>query len=97
MLSGFCCVQLSETLWTVAHQGFSVRGDSPGKNTGVGSHALLQGEFLTEGSNPRLLCLLLWQAGSLPLVPPGKPPPPCYISRTMSISQMRNLRLCGFI
>ena len=28
--------------------------DSPGKNTGVGCHALLQGIFLTQGSN---LCL----------------------------------------
>ena len=32
--------------------------DSPGKNTGVGCHALLQGTFLTQGSNPRLLSLL---------------------------------------
>ena len=44
--------------------------DSPGKNTGVGCHFLLQGIFPTQGSNPRLLCLLHWQAGSLPLVPP---------------------------
>ena len=28
---------------------------SPGKNTGVGCHALLQGVFLTQGSNPRSL------------------------------------------
>ena len=35
--------------------GFSVHGDSPGKNTGVGGHALLQGVFLTQGSNPGLL------------------------------------------
>ena len=28
--------------------------DSPGKNTGVGCHALLQGIFLTQGSNPGL-------------------------------------------
>ena len=28
--------------------------DSPGKNTGVGSHCLLQGIFLTQGSNPGL-------------------------------------------
>ena len=47
--------------------------DSPGKNTGVGCHALLQGIFLTQGSNPCVLCLLHWQVGSLPLVPPGKP------------------------
>ena len=41
-------------------------------NTGVGSHVLLQGIFLTQGSNPHLLHLLHWQAGSLPLVPAGK-------------------------
>ena len=34
---------------------------------------LLQGNFPTQGLNPCLLCLLHWQAGSLPLVPPGKP------------------------
>ena len=28
--------------------------DSPGKNTGVGCHALLQGIFQTQGSNPQL-------------------------------------------
>ena len=47
--------------------------DSPGKNTGVGCHALLQGIFPIQGLNPCFLCLLQWQAGSLPLVPPGKP------------------------
>ena len=31
--------------------GSSIRGDSPGKNTGVGSHALLQGILPTQGSN----------------------------------------------
>ena len=29
--------------------------NSPGKNTGVGCHFLLQGIFLTQGSNPHLL------------------------------------------
>ena len=29
--------------------------DSPGKNTGVGSHSLLRGIFLTQGLNPGLL------------------------------------------
>ena len=47
--------------------------DSPDKNTGVGCHALLQGIFLTQGSNPYLLHLPHWQAGSLPLAPPEKP------------------------
>ena len=35
-------------------QGSSVHQDSPGKNTGVGCHALLQGIFPTQGSNPSL-------------------------------------------
>ena len=48
--------------------------DSPGKNTGVGCHFLLQGIFLTQWLNQHLLCLLHWQAGSLPPVPPGKHP-----------------------
>ena len=51
----------------------SVHVDSPGKNTRVGCHALLHKVFLTQGSNPSLLCLLHLQAGSLPLAPPGKP------------------------
>ena len=74
------CVQATLQLYTAicnpvdySPPGSSVHGDSPGKNTGVGCHALLQGIFLTQGSNPRLLCLLHWQVGSLPLVPPGEP------------------------
>ena len=47
--------------------------DSPGKNTGVGCHTFPQGIFLIQGSNPHVFCLLHWQAGSLPLAPPGKP------------------------
>ena len=43
------------------------------KNTGVGCHFLLQGIFPTQESNLPLLCLLHWQAGSLPLAPPRKP------------------------
>ena len=37
----------------------------------MGCHFLLQRISQTQGSNPRLLCLLHRQAGSLPLVPPG--------------------------
>ena len=48
--------------------------DSPGKNTGVGCHFLLQGIFLTQGSNLCILCLLHWQIGSSSLAPTGKPP-----------------------
>jgi len=39
----------------------------------AGCHALLQEIFLTKGSNPRLLCLVHWQEGSLLLAPNGHP------------------------
>ena len=46
--------------WTVAPDS-SVHGDTPGKNTGVACHALLQRIFPTQGSNPHyrqiLYCL----------------------------------------
>ena len=60
--------------------GSSVHGDSSGKNTGAGCHFLLQGIFQTQGLSPRLLCLLHWQAGSLPPAPSGNPhPTPWYL------------------
>ena len=47
--------------------------DFPGKSTGVGCHVLLEGIFPIQGSDSCLVCLLHWQAGSLPLALPGKP------------------------
>ena len=72
MLNCFSRVWLFATIWTIAPRLLCPR-DSPGKNTGVGCHALLQGIFLTQGSNQRLLRLLHWQVGSLPLAPPAAP------------------------
>ena len=47
--------------------GSSVYGNSPGKNTGVGCHAFLQG-------NPRIKCRSpALKVDSLPSEPPGKP------------------------
>ena len=63
MLRHFSRVPLFATLWTVTHQ-------APGKNTGVGCHAFLQGIFPTQGLNPHLSSLLHWQAGFLSLAPP---------------------------
>ena len=56
-------VQLFATPWMVARQAPLSMG-FPGKNTRMGCHFLLQGIFLTQDSNPRLLH---WQADSLPL------------------------------
>ena len=50
--------------------GFSVHGDSLGKNSEVDCHALLQGMFPTRGSN---LHLLHWQTSSLPTGHLGSP------------------------
>ena len=47
--------------------------DSPGKNTGAGCHALLQGIFPTRGSHLCLLRLLCRQAGPLEPIPPEGP------------------------
>ena len=64
------------TLWTLAclHYGLPLcPWDAPDKNTGMSCHALLQGIFQTQGWNLHLLRILHWQAGSLPVVSPGKP------------------------
>ena len=71
LLSCFSCVWLLATPWTTASQVPLSRG-SPGMNTRAGCYTLLQGNFLTQGSNPHPLCLLHWQAGSLPPAPTGK-------------------------
>ena len=48
---------LSNSLWPYGLQPTRLLcpWDSPGKNTGMGCHALLQGIFLTQGSNLSLL------------------------------------------
>ena len=55
----FSCVRLYRTLWTVVPcppPGSSLfPWDSPGKDTGVGCHDLLQEIFLPQGSNLSLL------------------------------------------
>ena len=50
--------------------GSSVHEDSPGKNTGVGCHAFLTGDFPNLGMEPRSPTL---QVDSLPSETPGKP------------------------
>ena len=77
IISSMCAKSLEscQTLWLygLKPNRLLCPWGSPGKNTGVGCRTLLQGIFLTQGLNPHLLCLLNWQAGSLPLVPPGQP------------------------
>ena len=61
--------------------GSSVHGDSPGKNTGVGSHILLQEIFPTQGSNPGLphCRVILYH-----LSHQGSPHPPAVVVQSLS-------------
>ena len=70
-----CCAQLLSSIQLFRIHGlqptrFLCSWDFPGKNTEVCCHFLLQGIFLTQGSN---LCLLHWQSDSLPLSHLGSP------------------------
>ena len=61
--TGALCAQSLSRVRLFAAPGLQPAGllcpwDSPGKNTGVGCHFLLQGTFPTQGSNPRLLQFL---------------------------------------
>ena len=62
------CVRLCDPM-NCSPLGSSVHGDSPGKNTGVGCHALLQGIFPNQGSQTMSPAL---QADSLLSEPPQK-------------------------
>ena len=69
-LSHFSRVRLCGPMDVVHKAPLSIR--SSRQEYRVGYHALLQGIFLTQGSNLHLLHLLNCQAGSLPLAPAGK-------------------------
>ena len=69
--SHFSHVRLFATLWTVALQApLSMGFSRPEYWSGLPCPP--PGIFLTQRLNSCLLCLLHWQAGSLPLMPPGK-------------------------
>ena len=66
-------VRLFVTTWTIACQSPLVHGIFQARILEWIAIFLLQGTFLIQELNPCLLHLLHWQAGSLPLAPPGKP------------------------
>ena len=77
--TGCCACMFSHSVvsYTLLLHGLYTRfhapQDSPGKNTGVGCQALLQGIFPTKGSNPSLLHPLHWQVDSSPVHHLGSP------------------------
>ena len=70
-VSHFSHVQLFVTPWTIAHQASLSIGSSR-QQCQSGLSFPPPGDLPIQGSNPCLLRLLHWQAGSLPLAPPGK-------------------------
>ena len=72
--------------WNCSPPGSSVHGDSPGKNTGVGGHVLLQGIFPIQELNPGLPTL---RTHSLPSEPPGKP--------TRNVGILNSLTWCAHL
>ena len=74
VLSHFCHVWLCKPMNCSPQVSF-VHGDSPGKNTGVDCHAILQGNLLDLGIKPMSLMSPALTFRSLWLVPPGKPRP----------------------
>ena len=75
LVNGVCvlsCVQLFVTPWTIAHQA-PLSTAFFRQEYWSGLPFPLAGIFLTQGLNPCLLCLLYWQADSLPLRHLGSP------------------------
>ena len=70
------CSVMSDSLWPHGQKPTRLLSpwNFPDKNTGAGCHFLLQGIFLTQGPNLRLLYLPHWQADSLSLCHMGS----CY-------------------
>ena len=73
VLSCLCRVQLFATLWTAACQA-PLSMELSRREYWSGLPCPPPGDLLNLGLNLCLLCLLHWQAGSLPLAPPGKSP-----------------------
>ena len=72
VLSHFGRAQLFATPWTMAHQAPLSVGFSRQEYWSGLPHPPPE-DLPNQGLNPCLLHLLHWQAGSLPLAPPGKP------------------------
>ena len=71
-LNSFSCVQIFATQWTVVHQAPLSIGFSK-QEYWSGLSCPPPGDLPDPRIEPAFLCLPHWQAGSLPLVPPGKP------------------------
>ena len=90
VMESLSCVWFFATPWTVARQAPLSLG-FPRQEHWSGLPCPSQGVFPTQGLNPHLFCLLHWQAGRLPLAPPGKPQAllPSWTARRLLPYQLR--------
>ena len=81
---------VSASLWSYGLQPAKILcpWDSPGKSTEVGCYELRPGDIPHPGIEPMSFRSLLWQAGSLPLAPPGKP---SLYSNCLQIQEVRSV------
>ena len=89
-------VQLFATPWTVARQGPLSMGFSS-REYWSGLPCPPEGTFPTQRRNPHLLCLLLWQARSLPLSHLGRiiQCKRCFIFLQVSVKKVYALEVKG--
>ena len=90
------CVRLFVTPWTIAHQALLSMAFSS-QEYWSGLQCPPQGIFQTQRWNPRLLCLLHWQAGSLPLSHLGRiiQCKGCFVFLQVSVKKVYEMELKG--
>ena len=92
VLSHYSCVRFSAALWTVALQLFCP-WDSPGKNTGVDCHSLLQGIFLIQGLNPCLFKSSVQTSGFFTASATWNSKNKIYAAKTFSMPKTENTEI----
>ena len=96
VLSRCSCVLLFVTLWTAAHQvPLSTRFSRQEYWSGLSCSP--PGVLPDPGIELHLLCLLHWQAGSLPLAPPGRPATECRLYLMAGFQQTMDKNRMSFL
>ena len=87
----FSCVRRFVTPWIITCQAPLSMGFSRHEYWG-GLPFSPPGESSRPRDQTRDSCLLHWQAGSLPLAPPGKPPKKLYFNKNLKINNQNNTK-----
>ena len=93
-LSLFSHVQLFATQWSYSFPGPSVHGILQARILEWIAMPSSRGSSWSRGWTLCLLCLLHWQAGSLPLVPPGKPEKMVHVNKKEESGRIKWCQEC---